>query len=64
MVHVFLKSTELVYIHFLEMLERFISTINKQIPTPGSKNTKFHHDNSKPHVAEFVKSCLKRNLPK
>ena len=39
------------------------SSINEKIPTSGTKNKKFHHDNdnAKPHVAERVKSYLKRN---
>ena len=38
-----------------------VSTINEQRPTSGTKNIKFHHYNTRPNVAECVKSYLKCN---
>jgi hypothetical protein len=69
------KSKGKVFIHFLVNEEAInarsyirncfgpltssINVINERRSTSGTKNLKFHHDDAKPHDAEFVKSFLK-----
>jgi hypothetical protein len=71
------KSKSRVFIHFLVNEEAIntrsyirncfgplissINVINAQRSTSGTKNLKFHHGDAKPHDAECVKSCIKRN---
>jgi len=73
MVSVFYKTTGLVHVHFLNKgetidaniyinncLKPVVRAINELRPTSGTTNMKFHHDNARPHVAQSVKSYLKR----
>jgi transposase len=39
-------------------LDPIIAAINKERPTSGTKNMKFHHDNTRPHVTAAVKTRL------
>jgi len=71
MFSVFFKSTGVVHIDCMEKgetitsqyyiensLDPVIAAINKERPTSGTKNMKFHHDNAGPHVTAAVKTRL------
>jgi [histone H3]-lysine36 N-dimethyltransferase SETMAR len=71
---IFFRTTGVVHISYLDegktidhktyinsCIKPIIKILNKQRPTLGCKNLKFHHDNAKPHVHKSVITCLKTN---
>ena len=70
---VFFKSTGPVYVNYLDRgktidaayyiqqcLKPIVREINKQRPTSGTTNMKFHHDNARPHVAGSANSYVEQ----
>ena len=71
MFRIFFKSNGVVHLSYLDKgktidqypylndcLKPLVTALNKQMPTIGTKNIKFHHVNAKPHVAKSVITYL------
>ena len=52
MYHIDKCKTKDQYSYLNDCLKPLVTALNKQRPTKGTKNIKFHHDNAKPHVAK------------
>ena len=75
MFYVFFKTTGVVHLGIVEKgshsitgqyyetscLKPIIREINKQRPVTGSQNSKFIHDNARPHVTQNVTGCHNRS---